>query len=59
MPGFDDTNKLLLVIIAILLPPVAVGITRGIGIALIIHILLCLLFYVPGLIHARYVVLSK
>lgn len=53
-----DTNKLLYVIVAILLPPVAVGLKRGIGLALILNIVLCLLFYVPGLIHALWVVLK-
>lgn len=52
------SNKLLLVIIAILLPPVAVGIKKGVGGALIINIILWLLFYVPGLIHALWVVLK-
>ncbi|MDX2118554.1 MAG: YqaE/Pmp3 family membrane protein [Planctomycetota bacterium] len=53
-----QTNKLLLVIIAILLPPVAVGIKKGIGLSLVINIVLCLLFYIPGLIHALLVVLK-
>jgi len=47
---------LLLVIIAILLPPVAVGVIRGIGLSLIISIVLWLLFYFPGLFHALWVV---
>ncbi|MDX2016554.1 MAG: YqaE/Pmp3 family membrane protein [Planctomycetota bacterium] len=58
MPGATDTNKLLMVIIAILLPPVAVGVKRGIGLALVLNIVLCLLFFLPGLIHALYVVLK-
>ncbi|MGQ0628077.1 MAG: YqaE/Pmp3 family membrane protein [Phycisphaerales bacterium] len=53
-----DTNKLLLVIIAILLPPLAVGLKKGIGGALILNIVLTLLFFVPGLLHALYVVLT-
>lgn len=53
-----ETNKLLLVIIAILLPPVAVGLKRGIGLALILNIVLCCLFVLPGLIHALWVVLN-
>lgn len=58
MPADQDTNKLLLVIIAILLPPVAVGLKRGIGVALFANILLTLLFWLPGFVHALYVVLS-
>jgi uncharacterized membrane protein YqaE (UPF0057 family) len=49
-----DTNTLLLVIIAILIPPLAVGLKKGIGGALILNIILTLLFYLPGLLHALY-----
>jgi len=52
------TNKLLMVIIAILLPPVAVGLKKGIGLALVLNIVLCLLFWLPGLLHALWVVLA-
>lgn len=49
-------NKVLLIILAILLPPVAVFLKSGAGKDLIINIILCLLFFVPGLIHALWVV---
>lgn len=52
-----ETNKLLLVIIAILLPPLAVGLKEGVGGQLILNIVLCLLFWLPGLLHALYIVL--
>lgn len=52
-------NKLLLVIIAILLPPLAVGLRDGIGASFWINILLTLVgFYVLGLLHALYIVLG-
>ncbi len=51
-----DTNKLLLVVIAILLPPVAVFLKSGVGKDLFINIVLCLLFFIPGLLHALWVV---
>ncbi|WOT04501.1 YqaE/Pmp3 family membrane protein [Shewanella youngdeokensis] len=51
-----DTNKLLLVIIAILLPPVAVFLKSGVGKDLLINIILCLLFFIPGMLHALWVV---
>ncbi|WP_076414016.1 YqaE/Pmp3 family membrane protein [Shewanella sp. UCD-KL12] len=51
-----DTNKLLLVVIAILLPPVAVFLKSGVGKDLLINIVLCLLFFIPGLLHALWVV---
>ncbi|MBO6738982.1 MAG: YqaE/Pmp3 family membrane protein [Phycisphaerales bacterium] len=53
-----QTNTLLLVIIAILLPPLAVGLKSGVGGALILNIILTLVFYLPGLLHALFVVLS-
>lgn len=52
----SEISKLLLVIIAILLPPVAVFLKHGIGKDLLINIILCLLVYVPGQIHAVWVV---
>ncbi len=54
----NDTNKLLLVIVAILLPPVAVGLKDGIGMMLVVSILLTLFFYLPGLIFALWRVLK-
>lgn len=51
-----DTNKLLLIIIAIFLPPVAVFLKSGVGKDLIINIILCLCFYIPGILHALWVV---
>ncbi|MCG9698053.1 YqaE/Pmp3 family membrane protein [Shewanella sp. Isolate11] len=51
-----DTNKLLLVIIAILLPPVAVFLKSGVGKDLLINVILCILFWIPGLLHSLWVV---
>lgn len=49
-------NKLLLIILAIILPPIAVLLKKGVGMDLLINIILCLLFFLPGLIHALWVV---
>jgi len=54
-----DTNTLLMVIIAILLPPVAVFLKKGAGKELVIGIVLTMLFFVPGIIYALLVVLGK
>ncbi|MBT5105306.1 YqaE/Pmp3 family membrane protein [Porticoccaceae bacterium] len=51
-------NKTLLVILAILLPPVAVFLNNGAGKDLLINIVLCLFFYVPGILHALWLVLK-
>jgi uncharacterized membrane protein YqaE (UPF0057 family) len=55
----SDTNKLLLIIIAFFLPPLAVGLKAGVGGALFLNIILTLLFWLPGFLHALYVVLKK
>ena len=53
-----EMNKLVLVIIAILLPPLAVFLKSGAGKDLLINILLCLLMYVPGILHALWLILK-
>ena len=50
---------ILLIILAILLPPVAVFLKKGAGKDLVINIILCLLFYIPGVIHALWIVTKK
>jgi uncharacterized membrane protein YqaE (UPF0057 family) len=54
----SEISKLLLVIIAILIPPLAVGLKDGIGMSLVLNIILTLLFYLPGLLHALWVILK-
>jgi len=49
-------NKLVLIIISIFLAPLAVFLKKGAGKDLIINIVLCVLFYVPGVIHALWIV---
>ena len=49
-------NKIVLIILAILLPPVAVFLKSGVGKSLIINIILCLIFFFPGMIHAVWLV---
>ncbi len=49
-------NKVVLIILAILLPPVAVFLKRGIGKDLLINIILCLIFFFPGVVHAVWLV---
>jgi uncharacterized membrane protein YqaE (UPF0057 family) len=49
-------NKAILMILAILLPPVAVFLNNGAGKDLLINIVLCLFFYVPGILHALWLI---
>lgn len=51
-----DVATLLLVILAIILPPVAVFLVRGIDIHFWLSIILTLLFWLPGIIHALLVI---
>jgi uncharacterized membrane protein YqaE (UPF0057 family) len=51
-------NKTLLVILALLLPPVATFLNKGAGKDLLINIVLCLFFYVPGILNALWLVLK-
>jgi len=45
-------NKLVLIILAILLAPVAVFLKKGAGKDLVINIILCFFFYLPAVLHA-------
>lgn len=47
------------ILLAILLPPVGVFLQVGIGAQFWINILLTLLGYIPGIIHAIYIIASR
>lgn len=49
-------NKIVLIIIAILLAPLAVFLKKGVGKDLVINIILCFFFYIPAVLHAIYLV---
>lgn len=49
-------NKLVLILLALFLPPIAVLLKRGVGKDLVINIVLCLLLFFPGMVHALWVV---
>jgi uncharacterized membrane protein YqaE (UPF0057 family) len=51
-------NKIVLIIIAILLPPLAAYLQVGVSKHLWINIILCFLFFVPGVLHALWLVLG-
>lgn len=51
-------NKIILIIIAILLPPLAVFLKKGAGKDLVINILLCFLLYLPGIAHAIWLIMK-
>ncbi|MBO3761375.1 YqaE/Pmp3 family membrane protein [Ciceribacter sp. L1K23] len=47
------------ILLAIILPPVGVFLQVGIGLHFWLNILLTLLGYIPGIIHAIWVILRK
>ncbi|KAL2119563.1 hypothetical protein VTJ04DRAFT_6524 [Mycothermus thermophilus] len=46
------------IILAIILPPVGVFLEVGCGSQLLLNILLTILGYIPGIIHALYIILK-
>lgn len=51
--------KILRIVAAVVLPPLGVFLTSGLSLAFLINIGLTLLGYVPGIIHALWVVLKS
>ena len=50
--GDPSGSQILIILLSILLPPLGVALSRGIGKQFVINIILTLLGYVPGLVHA-------
>ena len=48
--------KIINIIAAILLPPLGVFLTMGVSPALLINVLLTLLGWIPGIIHALWII---
>jgi uncharacterized membrane protein YqaE (UPF0057 family) len=57
MEKYDE--NLLALILSILIPPLGVLLKEGFGIQLLINIILTLFGYIPGIIHALYIILRK
>ena len=57
--GDSATGDLLRILIAILLPPLGVFLEVGFGVQFWLNILLTLMGYVPGIIHAVYIILRR
>lgn len=54
-----NNNQLLCAVIAIFIPFLGVGLWSGINMDFWITLLLCFLFWIPGLIYGLYVILAK
>jgi len=51
-------SKAILIILAILLPPLAVYLKTKSAKDIIINIVLCIFFWIPGILHALYLILK-
>jgi uncharacterized membrane protein YqaE (UPF0057 family) len=51
-------NKIVLVILAIFLPPLAVYLKTNSGKDTIINLVLCFFFWIPGVLHALWLILK-
>ncbi|KAE9966439.1 plasma membrane proteolipid Pmp3 [Oleoguttula mirabilis] len=51
-------SDIIKIIFAIFIPPIGVFLERGCGADLLINILLTILGYIPGIIHALYIILK-
>ena len=54
-----DEVSIIAILLAFFLPPVGVAVKDGLGFSFVINCLLTLLGFVPGIIHALYVILKK
>jgi len=59
MSSSTDSADLLRVLISVLLPPLGVFLQEGIGPQFWINVLLTLLGYVPGLVHAIWIIVRR
>ena len=55
----EGGKDLLRIILSVLLPPVGVALQVGLSFHFWLNIVLTLLGYVPGIIHALYVILTR
>jgi uncharacterized membrane protein YqaE (UPF0057 family) len=51
-------NKIIMIIIAFFIPPLAVAIKSGLNMTFVINLVLTLIFWIPGFIHALLVILK-
>ncbi len=51
-------NKILMIIFAIVLPPLAVFFQEGIGKHFVINVILCFIFWIPAEVHAVWLIVK-
>jgi len=55
----EGGKDLLRIILAVILPPLGVFLQVGLGLHFWLNIVLTILGYVPGIIHALYIILTR
>ena len=58
-PRTDGGADILRILLAILLPPLGVFLQVGLGLHFWLNILLTILGYIPGIIHAVWIILKR
>jgi uncharacterized membrane protein YqaE (UPF0057 family) len=59
MSSSADSADLLRILLAVLLPPVGVFLQEGLGTQFWINLLLTLMGYIPGLVHAVWIIARR
>ena len=59
MASSSDSADLLRILLSIVLPPLGVFLQEGIGTQFWINLLLTLLGYIPGLVHAIWIIVRR
>jgi uncharacterized membrane protein YqaE (UPF0057 family) len=54
----NESDDVVALVLSILLPPLGVAIKRGVDIQLFINIILTMFGWLPGIIHALYIILK-
>ena len=52
-------NDIVLIILSVLLPPLGVLLSRGLGTQFLINVVLTILGYVPGIVHAVWLIARR
>jgi uncharacterized membrane protein YqaE (UPF0057 family) len=58
-PSAASPMSILQIVLAVILPPVGVALSKGFGRDFVVNILLTLLFWLPGVAHALWIVFKK
>jgi uncharacterized membrane protein YqaE (UPF0057 family) len=54
-----EDKDLVAILLAVFLPPVGVLVKEGLGVQFLVNLVLTFLGYIPGIIHALYIILRN